>query len=174
MRESISYTSAGESHGPAEVLTIRGLPAGFPLDIEALNRQLQRRQQGYGRGGRMRIEKDEVQILSGLRHGKSLASPLALLIWNLDHAQWQKEMDPLQGKVESKIRVPRPGHADHTGALKYGFDDIRNVLERASARETSARILAGAVCRQFLEALDIRLGSCVIRMGDVRCPDMQP
>lgn len=174
MQQIISYMSAGESHGPAEVLIIRGLPAGFHLDIDALDRQLQRRQQGYGRGGRMRIEKDEVRVLSGLRHGITLASPLTLMIENKDHARWRKEMDPLQGEAQSKVRVPRPGHADFAGAAKYGFDDIRNVLERASARETAARILAGAVCRQFLEELGMRLGSYLIRLADVRCPDMQP
>ncbi len=173
MQEIISYTSAGESHGPAMLLMIRGLPAGFRLDKAALDRHLQRRQQGYGRGERMRIEKDEVKVLSGLRHGITLASPLTLVIENKDHLHWQEEMHPLQGEAKTKIHVPRPGHADYLGLVKYGFDDVRNVLERASARETAARVLAGAVCRQFLEELGIKLGSYVIQLGDVICPDMQ-
>ncbi|MBN2781478.1 MAG: chorismate synthase, partial [Candidatus Marinimicrobia bacterium] len=170
MNEAITYITGGESHGPAMTTIIRGLPAGFTLNVEQLNYQLWRRQQGYGRGGRMKIEKDRVAVLSGLRNSMTLGSPLTLMVQNNDFRNWQKKMDPVEADVSEKVRVPRPGHADYPGIVKYGFDDIRNVLERASARETVARILPGAVCRQFLEALNIRLYSHVVQLGDIRIP----
>ncbi len=172
MKASIQYMTGGESHGPAMIAMIRGLPAGFSLDMEKINYQLWRRQQGYGRGGRMKIEKDKVAVLSGLRGGMTLASPLTLMLQNKDYLSWQDKMDPVAADMSEKVRVPRPGHADYAGVKKYAFDDIRNVLERASARETAARILAGAVCRQYLEALNIRLYSHVIRLGTV-CSEMR-
>lgn len=167
MQYPVTYITAGESHGPAMIVVIRGLPAGFNIDIEGLNLQLQRRQQGYGRGGRMKIERDRVRVLSGLRNSVTLASPLTLMIENKDYDAWQKRMDPLSADVSEKVQIPRPGHADDAGVKKYGFNDIRNVLERASARETAARILAGAVCRQFLEQLGFHLNSFVSRIGSV-------
>ncbi|MFA6618591.1 MAG: chorismate synthase [Candidatus Neomarinimicrobiota bacterium] len=168
MREAITYITGGESHGPALTTLIRGLPAGFTLDIEALNYQLWRRQQGYGRGDRMKIEKDQVAVLSGLRNSMTLASPLTLMVQNKDFQNWQNHMDPVEADVSFKVTVPRPGHADHAGITKYAFDDIRNVLERASARETGARILPGAVCRQFLEDLDIHIYSHITQLGKVK------
>ena len=170
MQYRIRYMTGGESHGPAVIAMIRGLPAGFHLDVEDLNYQLWRRQQGYGRGGRMKIEKDRVAVLSGLRGSMTLGSPLTLMLQNRDFLNWQDKMDPVSANMEEKVQVPRPGHADHAGMIKYGFDDLRNVLERASARETAARILPGAVCRQYLKALDIRIYSHVLRIGNV-CAD---
>jgi chorismate synthase len=172
MKEMITYITAGESHGPAMTAMIKGLPAGFHLDVEQLNFQLWRRQQGYGRGGRMKIEQDTVAVLSGLRNSMTLASPLTLMVQNRDFNNWQKRMDPVEADVSNKVKIPRPGHADHAGVIKYGFDDIRNVLERASARETAARILPGAVCRQFLNELGIRIYSHVTLLGQVELPEM--
>jgi chorismate synthase len=173
MKEMITYITAGESHGPAMTAMIKGLPAGFHLDVEQLNFQLWRRQQGYGRGGRMKIEQDTVAVLSGLRNSMTLASPLTLMVQNRDFNNWQKRMDPVEADVSNKVKIPRPGHADHAGMIKYGFDDIRNVLERASARETAARILPGAVCRQFLNELGIRIYSHVTLLGHVELPEME-
>lgn len=173
MQFPVTYITAGESHGPAMLVVIRGLPAGFTVDIEELNRQLQRRQQGYGRGGRMKIERDQVRVLSGLRNSMTLASPITFMIENKDYANWQERMDPLNADVSDKINIPRPGHADDAGVKKYGFDDIRNVLERASARETAARILAGAVCRQLLEQMGFCLNSFVSRIGSVSLPALE-
>lgn len=170
MKDMITYITGGESHGPGMTAMIKGLPAGFNLNIEQLNYQLWRRQQGYGRGGRMKIEKDTVAVLSGLRDSMTLASPLTLMVQNKDFRNWQKKMDPVTADVSAKVTVPRPGHADYAGIKKYDFDDIRNVLERASARETAARILPGAVCRQFLEDLDIRIYSHITRLGNVVAP----
>ena len=176
MNEAITYITGGESHGPAMSVIVKGLPAGFILDIDKIDHQLYRRQQGYGRGGRMSIESDKVKVLSGLRGSMTLASPLTLIVENKDHANWTKIMDPVAEPADAseKVRVPRPGHADYAGMQKYGFDDIRNVLERASARETAVRMLPGAVCRQFLEALGIRIYSHVIQIGRVRTNDMMP
>ena len=168
MQKAITYITGGESHGPAMTTLIKGLPAGFTLDIDQLNYQLWRRQQGYGRGGRMKIEQDRVAVLSGLRNSMTLASPLTLMVQNNDFRNWQEKMDPVNADTSQKVQVPRPGHADYPGIIKYGFDDIRNVMERASARETTARILPGAICRQFLEALDIRLYSHIIQLGSIR------
>lgn len=172
MKDMITYITGGESHGPAMTTIIKGLPAGFRLDVEYLNYQLWRRQQGYGRGGRMKIEKDTVAVLSGLRDSMTLASPLTLMVQNRDFNNWQHRMDPVEANVSDKVKVPRPGHADYAGIKKYGFDDIRNVLERASARETAARILPGAVCRQFLNDLGIRIYSHVTLLGRVKLPEM--
>lgn len=168
MKETITYITGGESHGPALTTIVKGLPAGFQLDVEALNYQLWRRQQGYGRGGRMKIEKDRVAVLSGLRDSMTLASPLTLMVQNRDFKNWQNRMDPVDADVSNKVTIPRPGHADYAGITKYAFDDIRNVLERASARETGARILPGAVCRQFLENLGVHIYSHVTQLGKVK------
>jgi chorismate synthase len=162
------FLTAGESHGPALTAIIEGLPAGLPLDIQAINEQLRRRQGGYGRGGRMKIEQDEVRVLAGVRHGRTLGSPIALLIENKDWINWQDRMaiEPLAEAPEAVTRI-RPGHADFTGAIKYGHDDIRNVIERASSRETAARVAVGAVCRQLLAQFGVRIHSQVLAIGGV-------
>ncbi|HZK24616.1 MAG TPA: chorismate synthase [Oscillospiraceae bacterium] len=163
------YLTAGESHGPAITTIIEGLPANLPLDQLEINQDLTRRQQGYGRGGRMKIEKDQVEILAGLRFGKTLGSPLTLQVINKDYAQWSDKMAPF-GEQPPEIALvthPRPGHADLPGALKYNLADIRNVLERASARETVARVAVGAVARSLLRAFDIQIYSYVEAIGQV-------
>ena len=148
------FTTAGESHGRALVAIVEGLPAGLPINIDQINHELWRRQQGYGRGARMKIEQDRVEILSGIRHGLTLGSPLALLIENKDWENWTEVMaaEPRDIAPEKSRRVkrPRPGHADLAGGLKYDAHDLRNVLERASARETAARVACGAIAKQLL------------------------
>jgi len=161
------FLTAGESHGPCLTAVIEGLPAGLPVDLAAVNRDLARRQQGYGRGGRMRIERDEVEVLSGLRFGRTLGSPLTLSIRNRDWANWQERMSPTGPAAGEAVTAPRPGHADLAGVQKYGHDDIRNILERASARETAARVAVGAVARQFLAALGITVAAHVVAIGGV-------
>jgi len=163
------YLTSGESHGQALNAILDGMPAGVPVSLDAINRQLYRRQQGYGRGGRMSIEKDEAQILSGVRFGKSLGSPICLQVNNRDWSAWQEEM-AVQGKPQKLKRVvtrPRPGHADLSGGMKYDHEDLRNVLERASARETTMRVACGAVARQLLEACGIELIGFVVALADV-------
>lgn len=165
------FTTAGESHGRALVAIVEGLPAGLPIDINQINHELWRRQQGYGRGGRMKIEKDEVQILSGVRHGLTLGSPLALMIENKDWANWDEVMavEPQEPAPEKSrlVKRPRPGHADLAGGLKYDARDLRNVLERASARETAARVACGAIAKQLLEQFGIEIRSHVIQLGGI-------
>jgi chorismate synthase len=165
------FTTAGESHGRALVAIVEGLPAGLPIDVEQINHELWRRQQGYGRGGRMKIEQDRVEILSGLRHGLALGSPLALLIENKDWENWNAIMasEPTEIAPEKSRRVkrPRPGHADLAGGLKYDARDLRNVLERASARETAARVACGALARQLLDSFGVQIRSHVIQLGGV-------
>ncbi len=165
------FTTAGESHGKALVAIVEGLPAGLPIDIEQINHDLWRRQQGYGRGARMKIEKDEVAILSGVRHGMALGSPLALMIENKDWANWDevmavepKELAPEKSRL---VKRPRPGHADLAGGLKYDARDLRNVLERASARETTARVACGAIAKQLLEQFGMAVRSHVIQLGGI-------
>ena len=170
------YLSAGESHGPCLVAVIEGLPSNLKLYTENINHHLARRQQGYGRGGRMKIETDKVQVLSGLRFGKTLGSPLTLLIKNKDYDNWKEVMDPYsvtKGKEETaKLTRPRPGHADLAGALKYNHQDTRNVLERASARETAIRVAAGSVAREFISSFDIKIYSHVVEIGGIKAGDM--
>jgi chorismate synthase len=165
------FTTAGESHGPALAAVVEGLPAGLPIRADDLDRELRRRQGGYGRGGRMRIESDRAEILSGVRHGETLGSPIALLVRNRDWANWTEAMspEPVEGDDEAMRRVffPRPGHADLVGALKYDRTDARDILERASARETAARVACGAVAKRFLAELGITLGSHVVALGGV-------
>jgi chorismate synthase len=165
------FTTAGESHGRALVAIIEGLPAGLPIDIDQINHELWRRQQGYGRGGRMKIEQDQIEILSGVRHGLSLGSPLALTIENKDWANWNEVMatDARESPAEKSRRVkrPRPGHADLAGGLKYDAHDLRNVLERASARETAARVACGAIAKQLLATFGIEIRSHVIQLGGI-------
>jgi len=161
----LRYLTAGESHGPALVAILEGLPAGMPLNLERVNRDLRRRQQGYGRGPRMELEQDRVEVLSGLRGGKTMGSPLGLLIRNQEWERWREVFeDPTKGRVT----CPRPGHADLAGMMKYGFKDARWVLERASARETAARVAVGAVCKQLLEQLGISVFGYVVQIGPVR------
>ena len=165
------FSTAGESHGRALVAIVEGLPAGLPIDIEKINHELWRRQQGYGRGARMKIEQDRVEILSGLRHGQALGSPVALMIENKDWENWQEvmagEARDLPPEKSRRVKRPRPGHADLAGGLKYDARDLRNVLERASARETAARVACGALAKQLLVALGVEIRSHVIQLGGV-------
>lgn len=160
------FLTAGESHGKGLTAIVEGMVAGMSLNEADINRDLERRQHGYGRGGRMKIEQDRAEILSGVRHGKTLGSPIALFIRNRDWENWQKIMDAaaVEGEVEKVTRL-RPGHADMAGALKYGFDDVRNVLERASARETAARVAVGAVARKFIGKFGISVRSHTVAIG---------
>ena len=164
------YLTAGESHGPQLTVIIEGLPSQLSLDKEKIDRELARRQKGYGRGRRMQIEKDQVKILSGVRFGKTTGAPVTLVIENRDFTHWKKVMsvDPIPEEAEKrKISRPRPGHADLNGAIKYQHRDMRDVLERSSARETAARVAAGAVARLILEECGIRIAGHVVRIGDV-------
>lgn len=174
----LRFLTAGESHGQALVAMVEGLPAGLAIDQDLLARDLRRRQLGYGRGRRMQIETDTAEILSGVRKGQTLGSPIALLIRNRDWKNWQQTMhvgaEPpadATGAKRAAVTRPRPGHADLAGALKYDRDDMRDILERASARETAARVAAGALARQFLAALDIHVVSHVFTLGAVSVPD---
>jgi chorismate synthase len=165
------WLTAGESHGPALVGIVEGVPAGIPLTREAINRDLTRRQQGYGRGGRMAIERDEVEVLAGIRHGYTLGSPVALLVRNRDFPNWSDTMSPDPAPTDRVVTRPRPGHADLVGGMKYGHRDLRNVLERASARETTMRVALGAVARRFLGELGIEVVGHVVRIGEVTVPE---
>ncbi|HEY6220509.1 MAG TPA: chorismate synthase [Gemmatimonadaceae bacterium] len=174
---TLRITTAGESHGPSLISVLEGLPAGVPVDAAFINRELERRQQGYGRGRRMQIEKDAAEILSGVRGGQSIGSPIAMLIQNRDWKNWQEIMDPAlrdgerstpRGAAPARKRVVtrvRPGHADFSGMLKYDRADGRDILERASARETTARVASAAICKRFLQEFGIRIGSHVIHLG---------
>ncbi len=168
----LRFTTAGESHGPALVSILEGMPAGLPLLANDVNLELARRQQGYGRGRRMQIEKDSIEFLSGVRAGETLGSPIAMLIHNRDWKNWQEIMDPAprdddpSPRKRAVTRV-RPGHADLTGILKYDRDDARDILERASARETTARVAASAICRRFLAEFDVRIGSHLVHLGGI-------
>ena len=165
------FSTAGESHGPAGVVLVHGVPAGLGLVAGDVNRDLARRQRGYGRGGRQKIEKDEVEFLGGVRHGYTLGSPVAMLIRNDDYANWRDRMSPEPPQEAPKpITLPRPGHADLAGMQKYAFDDLRNVLERSSARETAARVAAGGVAKKLLAEFGVRIESAVYRIGAVAYP----
>ena len=187
----LRFLTAGESHGPCLTAIVEGLPAGIPVEVAAINRDLSRRQGGYGRGGRMKIERDRVQILGGVIGGRTTGAPAALRIENRDWANWKERWE--KGDLPS-LTVPRPGHADYAGMVKYGLDDARPVLERASARETAARVAVGALARLLLAQFDIAVGSYVTEIGgviaqvpdlpaaelwrladasDVRCPDQR-
>jgi chorismate synthase len=156
----LRFLTAGESHGPALTAILDGMPAGLSLPIDIIDRELARRQQGYGSGGRMKIEKDTVQILGGVLGGETTGAPLALLVQNDDHVKWK-------GKFIPPLTTPRPGHADLTGAVKYGYRDLRPTLERSSARETTMRVAAGAVCKHFLAQFGIAVGGYVRAIGEV-------
>jgi chorismate synthase len=168
----IRFLTAGESHGKGLVCIIEGLPANLELSSEYINRELERRQRGYGRGGRMKIEKDKVQILSGVRFGKTLGGPIALFIENKDWENWKEKMAVEGERPETAVPFtrPRPGHADLAGGIKYNQRDLRNILERASARETACRVALGAVCKRFLEELGVFVGSYVVSIGPVSPP----
>lgn len=175
------FTTAGESHGRGLVTIVEGVPAGLALDSETIAREMSRRQKGHGRGDRMKIERDRAEILAGVRLGATLGSPVALLIWNRDWENWQVAMspDPVAGVTEEELRrvtMPRPGHADLVGLLKYDRDDARDILERSSARETAARVAAGAIARALLVQFDVSIGSHVVQLGGVeaRVPDPLP
>ncbi|HKK20639.1 MAG TPA: chorismate synthase [candidate division Zixibacteria bacterium] len=177
----LNYLTAGESHGPQLTAILDGLPAGLKIDLDRLNFQLARRQKGYGRGGRMKIEQDRAQIVSGVRNGVTLGSPISIVIQNKDWENWTRIMDPIapiaddlnlkEQRLAHETTFPRPGHADFPGAVKYNQTDMRNVLERASARETAARTAIGALARQLLERFDIQIASHVVRIGEVELPD---
>lgn len=158
--------TAGESHGPALTAILEGLPAGLELDLPAINEQLRRRQEGYGAGPRMKLESDRARILSGVMAGRTTGAPLAIFIENRDHEKWR-------GRAVDAFTIPRPGHVDLAGAVKYGYDDIRPGLERASARETAARVAVGAVCRQLLDQFGIRIGGYVVSIGEVALEDFE-
>ncbi|HUV10861.1 MAG TPA: chorismate synthase [Acidimicrobiia bacterium] len=164
----LRFLTAGESHGPALVAIVEGLPAGLPIKIDDLTAELARRRLGFGRGPRMRFELDELEIVGGVRHGTTLGSPVAVMIRNTEWPKWVDEMSPAPGRTEHPLRQPRPGHADLVGMQKYGFDDARNVLERASARETAARVVAGTFAKLLLRHLGVDVLSHVIAMGTAR------
>ncbi len=167
----LELTTAGESHGPGLTCIVEGFPAGLELDREALDRDLARRQLGHGRGGRMKIERDRVEVTGGVRHGKTLGGPIALRVVNRDYANWEERMNPWPVEAElAEVHLPRPGHADLVGTQKYGLSDVRDVLERASARETAARVAGGAVAKAFLRAVGASVFSHVIQITGVSAP----
>jgi chorismate synthase len=167
----IRLTTAGESHGPGLTCVVEGLPAGLELDREAIDRDLGRRQLGHGRGGRMKIERDSARVTGGVRHGRTLGGPVALQIENRDYANWEDRMSPwpVESGIE-EVHLPRPGHADLVGTWKYKQTDVRNILERASARETAARVAGGALCKAFLGAFGVSVHSHVVQIASVRAP----
>src|ERR671936_2781799 len=170
---ALELVTAGESHGPALVAIVTGLPAGLVLDRGAIDNDLRRRQQGYGRSPRQKIEQDRVEVLAGLRHGRTLGTPLALVVRNRDHENWAWGMSPWppegepEGKGSSPVTLPRPGHADLPGTLKYGHADVRDAFERASARQTAAVVAAGAIAKALLAAIGVEVGGAVLEEGDV-------
>ncbi len=168
----LKFFTSGESHGEALVAFVSGLPAGLDISQEFIDRELWRRQQGYGRGGRMKIERDSARILSGVRHGQTIGSPISMLIENRDWKNWQEQLPVAPGdpKLHKRVASPRPGHADLAGALKYNFPEARYVLERASARESTARVAAGALAKSFLQQLGIEVLSHVIAVGAASVP----
>ena len=171
MGRMFRFLTGGESHGPGMVTVIEGLPAGLSLPAEPINEQLRRRQRGYGRGARQKIETDCVEILTGIRFGKTLGSPVTFLIRNRDWENWRERMqiEPLEENQEAtrSITIPRPGHADYVGMIKYGHDDLRNVLERSSARNTATLVAVGAVARLLLAEFGVRILSHIVRIGSV-------
>jgi chorismate synthase len=170
----LRFLTAGESHGPALVTIVEGLPAGLAVTSEGLAGELARRRLGFGRGPRMRIEQDEVEILGGIRHGETLGSPVAIVVRNTEWARWQEEMSPAPGEPEKRLTTPRPGHADLPGMLKYDTHDARDVLERSSARETAARTVAGYLAKTLLAEVGIRVLSHVVAIGEVEVSAVRP
>lgn len=173
-----SFTTAGESHGPQLTILVQGVPAGLRLDRDAINSDLHRRQHGYGRGGRMKIESDEAEITAGVRGGETLGSPIAMTIRNRDFENWRAAMDPWsvdEAEVRKRrVHAPRPGHVDLPGGMKYGRSDLRDILERASARETASRVAAGAIAKELLRAFGIEIRSGVASVGAAGDPDYAP
>ena len=171
---ALRFTTAGESHGPGLTAVVEGLPAGLQVAPEDIDRDLARRQLGHGRGGRMKIESDRAEVTSGVRHGRTLGSPVSLRIANRDYANWEERMNPwpVNGEVD-EVHLPRPGHADLAGVQKFGFTDVRNVLERASARETAARVAAGGLAKALLRDFGVEVLSHVTQIGSVRAPDRE-
>ena len=168
----LHVVTAGESHGPGLTTIVEGLPAGLELDQEAIDGDMARRQLGHGRGGRMKIEKDKAQVTAGVRHGKTLGGPVALQVNNRDFKNWEERMNPWPVEADvPEVHLPRPGHADLAGVQKFGFSDVRNVLERASARETAARVAGGALAKAFLAALGVSVVSHVTQIGSIQAPD---
>lgn len=168
---ALTLSTAGESHGPGLTALVEGLPAGLELDREAMNRDMARRQLGFGRGGRMKIETDTAEVKAGVRHGRTLGGPVALWVVNRDYANWEERMNPWPVEAEiPPVHMPRPGHADLVGVWKYGHDDVRNVLERASARETAARVAGGTLAKAFLRAIGVEIRSHVTQIGTVHAP----
>ncbi len=174
----LTLTTAGESHGPGLTCIVEGMPAGLMLDREAIDRDLARRQLGHGRGGRMKIERDRAEVTAGVRHGRTLGGPIALTVANRDFANWQERMSPWPVEdPPAEVHLPRPGHADLAGTQKYGLTDVRDILERASARETAARVAGGAVAKAFLTAMGVQVLSHVIQIAGVAAPrrdDLRP
>jgi chorismate synthase len=169
---TLRLITAGESHGPGLTCLVEGLPAGLLLAPEDLNEDMARRQLGHGRGGRMKIERDAAEVTAGIRHGRTLGGPIALQVANRDYANWEERMNPWPVAEEiAEVHLPRPGHADLVGTQKYKQSDVRNILERASARETAARVAGGALCKAFLRALGVEVRSHVIQIASVRAPD---
>ncbi len=172
---TLRLITAGESHGPGLTCVLEGLPAGLELDRAELDRDLARRQLGHGRGGRMKIERDTAEVSSGVRHGRTLGGPIALRVANRDYANWEERMSPWPVEAEvAEVHLPRPGHADLVGTQKYGLSDVRDILERASARETAARVAGGALAKAFLRALGVEVFSHVIQITSVRAPVSEP
>jgi chorismate synthase len=166
--------TAGESHGPGLTCIVEGMPAGLELAPEDLNRDMARRQLGHGRGGRMKIERDSAEVTGGVRHGRTLGGPIALQVANRDYANWEERMSPWPiADDTAEVHLPRPGHADLVGAQKYKHSDVRNILERASARETAARVAGGGVCKAFLRALGVSVRSHVIQIASVHAPERE-
>ena len=171
---SFRFVTAGESHGPGLTAIVEGLPAGLELSPVDIDADLARRQLGHGRGGRMKIEKDRAQVTAGVRHGRTLGSPVAMWIENRDYQNWEERMNPWPVEAEvDEVHLPRPGHADLAGIQKFGHTDVRNVLERASARETAARVAAGGLAKAFLRALGVEVRSHVTRIGSVTAPNRE-
>ena len=174
---TLRLATAGESHGPALVAILTGLPAGLVLDRDAIDADLKRRQEGYGRSPRQQIEQDRVEVLAGLRQGRTLGTPLALVVRNVDHKNWTWGMSPWppegepHGKGTKPVTLPRPGHADLAGVLKYGHDDVRNALERASARQTAVHVAAGAVAKRLLAEIGVAVAGRVVEIGGADTED---
>jgi chorismate synthase len=168
---ALRIITAGESHGPGLTCVVEGLPAGLQLDRDLIDRDMTRRQLGHGRGGRMKIERDRAEVTGGVRHGRTLGGPVALHVTNRDFANWEERMNPWPVEAEvAEVHLPRPGHADLVGTWKYRLTDVRNVLERASARETAARVAGGALAKAFLRALGVEVRSHVVQIGSVSAP----
>ena len=167
----LRFLTAGESHGPSLSVIVEGLPAGLAISEETVSNELARRRLGYGRGPRMRFERDVVRLIGGIRHGRTLGSPVSVEILNTEWPKWEQEMSAAPGVPSKKLTAPRPGHADLAGMQKYGFDDARDVLERASARETAARVAAGSLAKALLATIDVAVLSHIVRIGEAASPN---